>query len=349
MPTTTNVRGRWATNGVTGPQAVKRALIGGLAGWPIVTFRIGPNGLPATVGRRQLLRMGALAAVAVPLAGCAAGYDDTPDPLEPLARAARADAKAARALPDARLAKAVARVRLAHAEALAAEVRRANRPAPSSAPVSERVADLDALGERLATARRSAAELLTDAPRHRAGLLGAVAAGCAAAQALSPRLGAVQLHEVKAPAVGEELPEEATGAMQQALDAEYAAVWAYGFVAAYLPAEFGEALDDAGDEHRERRDALLIVLDKAGVTPRPAEPAYVPPDNVRDAKSGRALVITAESDLMAAWRGVLERSDDGGVRRFAGDALVGSAVRCTRWRAEAGITPSAIALPGQQD
>lgn len=294
--------------------------------------------------------MGALVALAAPLAACEGGYDDSPDPLVPLMRAARADAKAARELAragrDATLANAVSRVRSAHADALSAEVQRANRPTPSSVPPGGKVADLAALGKRLTTARAAAAELVPSAARYRAGLIGSVAAGCAAVQALSSRLGEVRMPEFAVLAAGAESLADSVPALQTALDAEHAAVWTYGLVAAFLPDTFDAALDGAADEHRARREAVRGVLADAGVTPHPAEAAYVPPRPVTDAKSAQALVITAESDAMVVWRGVLERTDDGVLRRLALDALVASAVRGSRWRAEAGITPSAFALPG---
>lgn len=302
------------------------------------------------LGRRQALRLGALTALAMPLAACATGYDDSPDPLEPLLRAARADAKAAEALAssggDARVAKAVAKVRREQALALGKEVRRANRPAPSAAPVSGTVKDLGALGKRLASARKQASALVSSESRYRAGLLGSVAAGCAAAQSLSGGLGAVRIPEAREISLGAELEEDTVASLREALDAEHAAIWAYGLVSAFLPGEYDVALADGGEEHRERRDALRLVITEAGATPNPAEPAYVPAGPVSDAAQAQALLITAESDGMASWRGVVQRTDDARLRQFGLDALVGAAVRGTRWRAEAGITPSAFALPG---
>jgi hypothetical protein len=69
--------------------------------------------------RRVLLRAGVLATVAVPLAACSGGYDTTPDPLAPLADAARADADSAGSIAEAdrsaaELAAEVGDVRRAH-------------------------------------------------------------------------------------------------------------------------------------------------------------------------------------------------------------------------------------------
>jgi uncharacterized protein len=70
-----------------------------------------------------------LATVAVPLAACSGGYDTTPDPLAPLADAARADADSAGSIAEAdrsaaELAAEVGDVRRAHAKALTHEVER---------------------------------------------------------------------------------------------------------------------------------------------------------------------------------------------------------------------------------
>ncbi|MEV6628896.1 DUF4439 domain-containing protein, partial [Amycolatopsis sp. NPDC051114] len=52
------------------------------------------TGRPTDLTRRAALRAGALAALAVPLAACGPGYDESPDPLQPLLAAAEADAAA---------------------------------------------------------------------------------------------------------------------------------------------------------------------------------------------------------------------------------------------------------------
>ncbi|WP_216216297.1 ferritin-like domain-containing protein [Amycolatopsis aidingensis] len=306
-------------------------------------------------GRRQVMRAGALALV-LPLVGplaaaCTAGYEDSPDPLLPLLQRARADAEAARSLAgsapqQAELATKVATLRAAQEQRLQAEIDRLNRPEPEQ-PAADPgpVPDLKTLGTRLAQCRQQALELVPSVPRYRAGLVGSVAAGCAAAQQLDPALGAGQPGELERATVPE-LPEEAEQALQQALAAEHAAVWVYGLVAAYLPADFDRGVREGAAAHRDRRDAAERVLTAAGATPRPAEPAYPPPEPVTDQPSAMALVVVAETDAAQAWRGVLERTDDPALRSMAADSLLGSATRVTRWRADAGTTPAANPLPG---
>jgi hypothetical protein len=57
-------------------------------------------------------------------------------------------------------------------------------------------------------------------------------------------------------------------------------------------------------------------------------------------------LVVAETDAGVGWRAVLERTDDGDLRRTALEALTASAVRATRWRKLAGINPAGAAMPG---
>lgn len=143
------------------------------------------------------------------------------------------------------------------------------------------------------------------------------------------------------------LPDDAVNAAQAALGAEHAALWVYGLVSAFLPDSFNAPVAEGTTAHRGRRDATERLLADAGTTPRPAEPAYVPPQPVTDQKSALAVLVVAESDTAVAWRAVLERTDDATLRKAALEALTIAAVAATRWRRAAGQTPAAPAFPGQ--
>ncbi|OLR94676.1 hypothetical protein BJP25_09800 [Actinokineospora bangkokensis] len=143
------------------------------------------------------------------------------------------------------------------------------------------------------------------------------------------------------------MPDDALAAVQAALGAEHAAVWVYGLVSAFLPASFDEGIQVGAVAHRARRDATERLLGAAGATPRPAEPAYLPPQPVTDQAGALNLVITAEQDGTVAWRAVLERTDDADIRQLAAGALTEEAVRATRWRLTAGATPATPPFPGQ--
>lgn len=308
------------------------------------------TGRPTELTRRGALRAGALAALAVPLAACGPGYDESPDPLQPLLAAAEADATAARALAkgaDAGAAGQLADARAAHAAALKSEVDRLNRPKPSPSATPPAPAALGDLKDRLAAARKQAEDLVGGLPRYRAGLVAAVAAGCAALQRTAPALGpgedAPKLGTVPSGAV----PPEAVDPLQVALAAEHAAVWVYGLVSAFLPGEFGDAEKSGAAEHALRRDYLQATLSAAGATPVAPEAAYVPKNPVTDAKSASQVVATAEADCATAWLAVIDHTDDAGLRTTALHALVAASRRGTPWRSEAGVKPTAIAMPGQ--
>ncbi|SER95956.1 ferritin-like domain-containing protein [Actinokineospora terrae] len=143
------------------------------------------------------------------------------------------------------------------------------------------------------------------------------------------------------------LPQDTAAAVQAALGAEHAAVWVYGLVSAFLPASFDKPIAEGAQSHRTRRDTTERLLGASGVTPAPAEPAYLPPKPVTNQASALELIINAEQDCTTAWRAVLERTDDPTTRTTAATALTDSAVLATRWRKTAGLTPLTPALPGQ--
>jgi hypothetical protein len=143
------------------------------------------------------------------------------------------------------------------------------------------------------------------------------------------------------------LPQEAADSVQAALGAEHAAVWVYSLVSAFLPDALDAAVAEGMAGHRARRDATERLLAAAGATPRPAEPAYLPPAAVNDQASAVNLLITSETDATVAWRAVLERTDSEELRRAALEALTAAAVRAARWRKKAGEAKIAPALPGQ--
>lgn len=297
--------------------------------------------------RRDVLRLSALAALAVPLAACRTGYSDEPDPLALLAEQAKADAAAATASAtggSAELARQVAAVRTQHAQALQTEVDRLNRPKTAVSVADPGGSGLPALKQRLATAREQAQPLVPGLDRYRAGLVAAVAAGCVGLQELDDRLGPGADPGTVAPSPS--VPPEAVGPLQKALDAEHAAVWVYGLVSAFLPANYNDGVADGMNEHQDRRDACVRMLDAAGVTPDGPQPAYVTPKPVTDAASAKSVVAAAESDSAAAWAGVLSGVDDSALRGVALTALLGSARRGTRWRVAAGESPAVLALIG---
>jgi len=136
-------------------------------------------------------------------------------------------------------------------------------------------------------------------------------------------------------------------ALQAVLAAEHAAVWVYGVAEAFVSGELAERLSEAATAHQALRDTIERMLVDAGMRPVPSEPGYLTPEAVTDTASALRLVTTAETDAAAAWRSVVERSPaDPGLRGTALEALTAAAVRATRWRVAARITPRTVPFPG---
>jgi hypothetical protein len=133
--------------------------------------------------------------------------------------------------------------------------------------------------------------------------------------------------------------------LTEALRAEHAAIYGYGLVGAHLDAATVPLALAAEAGHRSTRDALVIRLSQGGRTPPAAEPAYALPASVTDQASALRLAVTIEEATAAVWRRVLpdaERAD----RKLALGALSDCAVRATRMRRTAGITPVTVPFPG---
>ncbi len=133
--------------------------------------------------------------------------------------------------------------------------------------------------------------------------------------------------------------------LPDALAAEHAAIWGYGVLGGHLT---GPALDLARQSeaaHRDRRDALMMQLSAAGVTPPAAASMYQLPEPVTDPASATRLAVTIEERTAAQWRAVLP-TVTGDDRRAPLSALTDCALRAARWRRLAGQTPATVALPG---
>lgn len=144
--------------------------------------------------RRSVLRVTAGLVVAGSALGVAAACgngDEGPDELEAPLAAARADAASAtvagQVFPDlAARVGLVAQTRRAHADALAAEIRRARPdrtdavdvPVPDPPPPASSAAAAAALRSSLGAARDAGSELAVRTARYRSGLVASVAAAC---------------------------------------------------------------------------------------------------------------------------------------------------------------------------
>jgi hypothetical protein len=135
---------------------------------------------------------------------------------------------------------------------------------------------------------------------------------------------------------------ETVPALQAALAAEHAAVYAWGVVGARIQDEQRPAALVALTAHRAQRDALTRLLLDREEPPLAAEPAYALPFPVSDTSAAVRLGVLVEegvaeayADLVAAGRGELRTS--------AATRLQQTAVRAAAWRG------SSLALPGLRD
>ena len=135
--------------------------------------------------------------------------------------------------------------------------------------------------------------------------------------------------------------------MTAALAAEQAAIYAYGVIGVRLAGatDLAEART-AEQVHRQRRDYLVIRMNELKVAAA-AEPAgYQLPFPVIDRASALKLAIRIEDGVAQAWRPVLPVTRDSD-RATALAAMTDAAVRATRWRRLAAVTPLTLPFPGR--
>jgi len=135
--------------------------------------------------------------------------------------------------------------------------------------------------------------------------------------------------------------------LSAALAAEEAAVYAYGLVGVNLTGagDIAEART-AEAAHRGRRDVLVSRLAQLQASTAPAPAGYELPFPVTDRVTALKLAIHVEDGVAAAWRAVLPVTS-GTDRGTALSALTDSAVRATRWRRLAEVTPVTLPFPGR--
>jgi len=144
--------------------------------------------------------------------------------------------------------------------------------------------------------------------------------------------------------------DRAERALDSALAAEHAAVYAYGVLGPRLPPPLRPAAASAEVAHRARRDATVRRVLADGRTPPPAAPAYTLPFAARTASDAVRLAIGVEERTAATWREAVGATA-GVDRTTAVAALTDAAVRAARWRkaASAGMaatTPFPGSTPG---
>lgn len=138
------------------------------------------------------------------------------------------------------------------------------------------------------------------------------------------------------------MSEELTAALQ----AEYAATYAYGPIGVRLTGAAAKAAEVAEAKHRARRDSLVLALSASGGSIPAAPAGYTLPFPVTDKASALRLAIEVEERTAGFWRAVLPATT-GAQRKQALAALTDCAVRATGWRRTAGVTPLTVPFPGR--
>ncbi|WP_433084378.1 ferritin-like domain-containing protein [Dactylosporangium sp. CA-052675] len=131
-----------------------------------------------------------------------------------------------------------------------------------------------------------------------------------------------------------------------ALQAEHAAIYGYGVLGPKLDANTIALARAADNAHRTRRDALLVRLTSAGVTPPPTAASYQLPFAVTDRAAALKLAVQLEDRTAAQWRLALPATD-GDVRKIVLDALIDCTTRAVGFRKAGSLTPLVAAFPGK--
>jgi len=136
-------------------------------------------------------------------------------------------------------------------------------------------------------------------------------------------------------------------ALETAIDAENAAIFAYGTSTAFIGSADRGTVAEYIAAHRVRRTELDDALAEAGGQPRPAAAGYTLPEEMTGADSAATILLGAEEDCAQAYFALIDQADGAGVRRLGVDALTDCARRAAHWRSALGKAPVTVAFPGQ--
>jgi hypothetical protein len=132
--------------------------------------------------------------------------------------------------------------------------------------------------------------------------------------------------------------------LQGALAAEYAAIYGYGVVGAYLTGQDqGDAMSD-WRLHQDARDTLTGMIAKLGATPVAASAAYDLPFAVDSSTSARRLAVILEQGVTRAYLGVVA-AGNAKVRTFGALAMQAPANRAIAWGGSPAAFPGMTADP----
>ncbi|GAA0902144.1 ferritin-like domain-containing protein [Pseudonocardia zijingensis] len=143
------------------------------------------------------------------------------------------------------------------------------------------------------------------------------------------------------------IDDTAVAALQNALAAEHAAIWCYALAVAFLSGADATRAREDEEAHRELRSQVEETLTQLGAPAVSAQPAYATPGPVTDSESAARVAVVAETDALAAWCSVLERTRDRALRQAALDTMGAGTLRCARWRLAVGEPPAIPVFPGR--
>ena len=142
------------------------------------------------------------------------------------------------------------------------------------------------------------------------------------------------------------LSDTDTRALGDALRSEYAAIFGYGVVSAYISGSRNSSIAEVWSAHRSRRGRIIHLIESSGEkTPLP-ELAYTSQDKVWDNLTAIQLAARIEDDCSVAWSRALQQCTTPECRKLAMQALLHTAEWTTRWRMAAGTSPAIDPLPG---
>jgi Domain of unknown function (DUF4439) len=138
----------------------------------------------------------------------------------------------------------------------------------------------------------------------------------------------------------------ADAALADAIAAEHATIYGYGFVSAHITPELNELVSSSLNEHRQRREAAIAMLAARSIAPPIAAVGYQLPIPVNNETDAANLAVRMEDDDAAAWRAVIEQAKTADDRAFAIKQLTECAVRAARWRQVLQAWPLTRPFPG---
>lgn len=137
-----------------------------------------------------------------------------------------------------------------------------------------------------------------------------------------------------------------TRALGDALRSEYAAIFGYGVVSAYISGTRNNSIAEVWSAHRSRRNRIIHLIESAGEKAPLPEVAYTSRDKVWDNLTAIQLAARIEDDCSVAWSRALQQCTTPECRKLAMQALLHTSEWTARWRVAAGTTPAIDPLPG---